>query len=125
MDDPKHAVVILAPEVTPEGRGRILHAFYTARDLAQQGVTVEIYLDGIGVTILTAFAEPDNTFTTNYTPLFNEIRPLIRGTCDFCSRKRFDASAGAEALGVPFKGGDGEHHTLAPLIQDGYQVHTF
>ncbi len=125
MVDSKHVVVVLAPEETPEGRGRILHAFYTARDLAGEGATVGIYLDGIGVTVLPAFANPDNPFTTYYTPLFEEVRPLIKGACDFCARKRFDSASAAEALGVPMVGGEDEHHSLAQLILEGFQVHIF
>lgn len=125
MIDRKHAVVVLAPEETPEGRGRILHAFYTARDLAAGGAAVEIYLDGIGVTLMAAFAEPVNPFTTAYKPLFDEIRPLIEGACDFCTRKRFDAASAAGVLGIPVVGGEDHHHSLASLILEGYQVHTF
>lgn len=125
MANSKHAVVVLAPEETPEGRGRILHAFVTARDLAAAGATVEVYLKGIGVTLLPALAAPDNPFTTNYTPLFEQVRPLIKGTCSFCTRNRFDSTGGAEALGIEILGGDGQHHSLAPLLLDGYEVHTF
>lgn len=35
------------------------------------------------------------------------------------------AESSAKALGVPLVGGRGEHHTVAQLIADGYQVLTF
>ena len=120
-----HAVVVLAPEDTPEGRGRILHGLVTARDLAEAGEDVEVYFDGIGVTVLTAFMERDNRFTENYGPLFDSIRPLIAGACDFCTRRRFDAAAAAEAFGVPMLGGEDKHHSLAPLLAAGTTVTTF
>ena len=122
---PGHAVVVLAPEDTPEGRGRILHAFVTARDLTEAGEDVEVYFDGIGVTVLTAFLEPSNNFTENYRPLFDSIHPLIAGACDFCARIRFDAADAAEAFGVPFLGGEDKHHSLAGLLQAGSTVTTF
>jgi len=120
-----YAVVVLAPEETPEGRGRILHAFTTARDLAAGGADVEVYFDGIGVTCLTAFAARDNPFTQNYGDLFDEIHPLIAGACDFCARRRFDAGSAADALGTGFLGGTDQHHSLAPLLLDGVSVLTF
>ena len=121
----KHAIVVLAPEETPEGRGRILHALTTARDLADTGADVEVYFDGIGVTCLTAFHVRDNPFTRNYAGLFDAVRPLIAGACDFCTRRRFDAVEGAEALGVAIVGGEDQHHSLAPLLAAGYELHTF
>ncbi len=121
----QHAVVVLAPEDTPEGRGRILHAFTTARDLAAEGVDVGVYFDGVGVTVLTAFNEPTNRFTENYAPLFEAIRPLIAGACDFCARRRFDAADAAAALNVPIIGGEDQHHSLARLVLAGTAVHTF
>jgi len=121
----RHAIIVMAPEETPEGRGRILHAFATARDLAAAGADVEIYFDGIGVTCLTAFHARDNRFTENYGPLFDAIRPLIAGACDFCTHRRFDATAGAAAFGIATAGGIDEHHSLASLLLDGRHVHTF
>ena len=121
----RYAIVVLAPEETPEGRGRILHAFTTARDLAASGSDVAIYFDGIGVTCLTAFHERSNQFTRHYGELFDEIRPLIAGACDFCARKRFDAAGASVALGVDFVGGADQHHSLAPLLLEDVTVSTF
>jgi hypothetical protein len=120
-----YAVVVLAPEETPEGRGRILHAFTTARDLAASGASVAIYFDGIGVTCLTAFHARDNQFTSHYGPLFDEVRPLIAGACDFCARGRFDATDAVGAFGIEFLGGDGRHHSLAEVLLNGATVVTF
>ena len=120
-----HAVIVMADEATPEGRGRIIHALTTARDLASAGEHVEVYFDGIGVTSLTAFVARDNPFTENYGELFDSIRPLISGACDFCTRRRFDAAGAAEALGVAIVGGHDAHHSLAPLALDHYRIHIF
>jgi len=125
MPDARYAIVVLAPEDTPEGRGRILHAFTTARDLAAAGAHVEVYFDGIGVTCLTAFHARDNEFTRHYGELFESIQPYIAGTCDFCTRVRFDAVEGARAFGVDVVGGEDQHHSLAGLTLSGYQVQTF
>lgn len=121
----RYAIVVLAPEDTPEGRGRILHAFTTARDLAAAEHEVAVYFDGIGVTCLTAFQQRDNQFTQHYSELFDEIRPLISGACDFCARRRFDAADAAAALGVDFLGGEDHHHSLASLLLDDVTVTTF
>jgi len=121
----QHAVVVLSPEDTPEGRGRILHALATARGLAEAGEEVEVHFDGIGVTVLTAFMERDNRFTKNYGPLFDSIRPLITGACDFCTRRRFEASPAADEFEVPMLGGEDQHHSLAELLMAGKTVTTF
>lgn len=121
----RHAIVIMAAAETPEGRGRILHAWYTARDLAADGATVAVFFEGIGVTCLTAFAERDNPFTENYGPLFDEVLPLVAGACDFCARSRFDAADAAELLGISLLGGEAHHHSLAGLLVDSWLVTTF
>lgn len=125
MTPTKHAVVVLAPEETAEGRGRILHAFTTARDFADAGAEVQVYFDGIGVTCLTAFEAGNNQFTQHYATLFESIRPLIAGACDFCARRRFGAADAAAALEIGLVGGEDQHHSLAPLLLADYQVHTF
>ena len=121
----QHIIVVLSPEDTPEGRGRILHALVTAQGLAEAGEEVEVHFDGIGVTVLTAFMERDNRFTENYGPLFDSIRPLIAGACDFCTRRRFEASEAAAAFDVPMLGGEDKHHSLASLLAAGASVTTF
>lgn len=121
----QHAIVVMAAEETPEGRGRILHAFYTARDLAKNGETVAVFFDGIGVTCLTAFTERSNPFTKNYGPLFDEVLPLVAGACDFCARRRFDAADAADSLGISLLGGEDHHHSLAGLPVDSWQITTF
>ena len=120
-----HTIAVLAPEETPEGRGRIIHALTTARDLIEAEADVEIFFEGIGVTCLTAFHKRDNPFTQAYGELFDEVRPSMAGTCDFCTRRRFGAEEGAAALGIPIIGGEDRHHSLAPLLDAGTQLHTF
>jgi predicted peroxiredoxin len=120
-----HAIVIMAPEETPEGRGRIIHALHTARDLAANNEDVGVFFEGIGVTCLTAFAERANPFTENYGPLFDEVKPLVRGACDFCARRRFNAADAANSLDIDLIGGVDQHHSLADLIAESWVVTTF
>ena len=120
-----HAIVVLAPEDTPEGRGRILHALHTAQHLSKAGERVEIYFDGIGVTVPDAFLERSNRFTENYGPLFDSLKPSFAGACDFCARVRFEATEGTAAYEMPLLGGEGKHHSLAGLLQQGATVTTF
>jgi selenophosphate synthetase-related protein len=47
------------------------------------------------------------------------------GACDFCTTKRFGVTKAAERLGVPVVGGEGEHHTVADPVAEGYTVFTF
>lgn len=121
----RHALVVMAPEETPEGRGRILHALHTAQDLAAAQQTVQVFFEGIGVTCLTAFEKSDNAFTQNYADLFSEVLPMVAGACDFCARRRFDAADAAGKLGVELLGGTDRHHSLATLLIDSWVVTTF
>lgn len=122
MPDTKYAIVLMAPEETPDGRGRLLHAFTTCRDLAEAGADVEFYFDGIGVECLTAFRAGENPFSEHYVKLFNQVLPFSKA-CGVCC-KHFRADNAAEALGVEMVSLD-EHRSLAPLILDGYRVITF
>jgi hypothetical protein len=65
-----------------------------------------------------------NTFV-HPTGLFDEVRDTIRGACDFCTTTRFGSAEAAKHLGVLVVGGDGQHHTVATLVAEGYQVFTF
>ena len=123
----KYALVVLAEhgEEHPGGQGRMLHAMNAARELREAGEEVSVWFHGIGVTWLTAFDVRDHKYTQVYGSLFDEIRDLIGGACDFCASRRFGAAESAGRLGVPLVGGDGEHHTVAALVRDDWQVLTF
>jgi hypothetical protein len=123
----RYAIVVMCEtgEAHPGGQGRMLHAMFTARDLRTAGEEVSIWFHGIGVTWLTAFDKQEDKYTQSYRPLFDEVRDLIGGACNFCAAVRFGAGASAGTLGVPLVGADREHHTAAALIRDGWQVLTF
>lgn len=80
---------------------------------------------GIGVTWLAAFDARYDAFTRHSGGLFDEARQAMGGACDFCTNRRFGVTESAGRLGVPIVGGDGEHHTIAALALDGWQVLTF
>jgi hypothetical protein len=109
-------------DANPGGQGRMLHAMTATKELAAAGEEVALWFHGIGVQWLTAFHLRDHKFTQVYGPLFDDVRPRIGGACEFCSVKRFGAAPAAEELGVKIVGGPNEHHTVAALIADGYQV---
>jgi len=122
MTDSKYAIVLMAPEETPDGRGRLLHAFTTGRDLAAAGAHVEFFFDGIGVQCLTAFHAGENPFSEHYVKLFNQVLPFAKA-CGVCS-KHFGADHAAKELGVEMVSLD-EHRSLAQFVLDGYEVITF
>lgn len=123
----KYAIVVMSEggEDHPGGQGRMLHALNGAKDLRAAGEDVSLWFHGIGVTWLTAFDEQHDRFTQVYRPLFDDVRDLISGACEFCVETRFAAGAGATRLGIPVLRSAGEHHTVASLITQGYQVLTF
>jgi hypothetical protein len=123
----KVALVVMCEhgEEHPGGQGRMLHAMYAAKELRAAGEEVAIWFHGIGVTWLTAFDVRGDKYTEVYGPLFDEVHDLIRGACNFCATVRFGAAESAERLGVPVVGAGREHHTVAALVLDGWQVITF
>ena len=123
----KYALVVMSEqgEEHPGGQGRMLHAMSAAKAFKDAGEDVTIWFHGIGVGWLTAFSESNDRFTQHYGTLFADVSNLIGGACDFCTTRRFDATKGAEQLGVPIVGGDGEHHTVAELAAAGYSIISF
>ena len=123
----KYAVVVMSEhgEPNPGGQGRMVHALSTVKAFKEAGEDVTLWFHGIGVTWLAAFDSRYDPFTRRYGPLFDEVRDAIGGACDFCVKQRFGVRESAEHLGVPIVGGDGQHHTLAALALDGWEVLTF
>lgn len=123
----KYALVVMSEqgEEHPGGQGRMVHALSAAKAFKDAGEDVTIWFHGIGVGWLTAFAEANDRFTQNYGPLFAEVSDVIAGTCNFCTTRRFDATEGANQLGVAIVGDDGQHHSVADLAVAGYSVITF
>jgi hypothetical protein len=103
----------------------MVHAMTAARDLNAAGHDVTLWFHGIGVMWLAAMDGRSDAFARHYNGLFEEVRDLIGGACEFCAVKRFGAAPGAENLGVELHGGGDDHHSIAALIADGRQVITF
>lgn len=122
MPDTKYAIILMAPEETPDGRGRLLHAFTTARDLKDAGADVEFSFDGIGVECLTAFHTKDNPFSEHYVELFDQVRGISKA-CGVCA-KHFGTDDAAAALGIELVSHE-HHRSLARFLLDGYRVVTF
>lgn len=122
----KYAIVVMSEhsEGHPGGQGRMVHALSATKEFMEAGEEVSLWFHGIGVGWLSAFDARYDQFTRNYGPLFDEVRPAIGGACAFCVAKRFGAADSAERLGVTLVGGD-DHHTVAALIGDGWEVLTF
>jgi hypothetical protein len=122
----KYALVVMSEpgEPTPGGQGRMVHAMTAARDLNAAGHDVTLWFHGIGVMWLGTMDGQSDAFARHYQGLFDEVRGLIGGACEFCTAKRFGTTGGAERLGVPLVGGD-DHHSIAALIAEGRQVITF
>ena len=123
----KYAIVVMSQPCDdhPDGQGRMLHAMHAARELRATGADVRVWFHGIGVTWLTAFDQQPDRFTQVYRPLFDEIRDLIAGACAFCAATRFGAEPSARKLGIPMLGSSSDHHTIAPLLAQGFEVVTF
>jgi hypothetical protein len=123
----KYAVVVMSEhsEGNPGGQGRMVHALSTVKAFQQAGEEVSLWFHGVGVAWLGAFDARYDAFTRNYGDLFDDVRGAIGGACDFCATKRFGVGESAERLGIPIVGGEGDHHTVAQLVRDGWDVLTF
>ncbi len=123
----KYAIVVTSEhsEGNPGGQGRMVHALSAAKEFKEAGEEVTLWFHGVGVTWLAAFEARYDQFTRHYGGLFDELRDSIGGACDFCAKKRFGVAESAERLGVPAVGGEGQHHTIATLVRDGWKVFTF
>lgn len=120
----KVAIVVLTASDTPEGRGRMVHAMYSARELKEAGDEVKLIFDGIGVTWLEAFAKREDNFTQHYGETFDAIKDTIMGACNFCAMVRFDIKDTVKSEEYTLLGEEGGHHSLRDLITDGYQIIT-
>ena len=103
----------------------MLHAMTAARDFKRDCVEVSLFFHGIGVVWLKAFDEKADKYTQHYAALFEEVKDVIGGACNFCSVRRFDAEKSTANLGVALVGEADEHHTIADLVKQGYQPITF
>ena len=124
----KHAIVIMsAPgEANPGDQGRMVHGMTLARDLRDAGEEVRVQFHGIGARWMASMAVRNDAFGERYGKLFDEIKETIDGCCDFCVTKRFGAGESAKEIGVETLSTDShDHHTVAALILDGYQVYNF
>lgn len=108
----KVALVIMTDSDMAEGRGRMIHALYTANECKNAGDDLKIIFDGIGVKWLDAFAKRDHPFTQNYGALFDALKDEIHGACNFCSQVRFEVGDSVQDQGYSFLGEDGNHHGL-------------
>lgn len=120
----KVAIVVFAASDTAEGRGRMVHAMYSAKALKEAGDEVKLIFDGIGVTWLDAFRKREDNFTQHYGETFDSVKDTIMGACNFCAMVRFDIQDTIKSEGYTVLGEDGGHHNFGDLIADGYQIIT-
>jgi hypothetical protein len=123
----KYALVVMAEpgEPSPGMQGRMVHAMTAAKELRAAGQEVTLLFHGIGVQWLSSMDARVDAFGRHYGALFDEVSDLIGGACEFCTVKRFGAGPSAEKLGTPLLGGGEDHHSIAGLLMDGYDVTIF
>jgi len=119
------ALVMMTDPGSPEANGRMVHLLKSAAGLQEARRDPAIYLHGAGVNWATAFAERADKFTQHYGDLFDEVKPLIAGACNFCTNVRFDQGESVAQLGLSVLGNEGAHHTVADLVVAGDTVITF
>ena len=116
------ALVMMADDDYPEGRGRMTTLLTTALEL---GDDADVYFHGAGVNWLATFDAGEHPFAKAYGPRFEEMSPRIAGTCNLCTNVRFEVGDSARRLGIPILGNEGEHHSLAEVVRSGAMLVTF
>ncbi|MEM9073311.1 MAG: hypothetical protein AAGE52_32700 [Myxococcota bacterium] len=108
----------------PQGRGKIAHALTNALVFNEAGHEATILFEGQGVEWLALFEVREDKFTQHYGARFDQAREagLLGGACNFCASVRFKVADSAERLGVPLYGEEGEHGSLLPFLEDGFQI---
>lgn len=119
------ALVMMTDPGNPEANGRMVHLLKTAASLRDIGEDVAVYLHGASVNWASAFAARADNFTEHYGDLFDDVKPLIAGACNFCANVRFEQGEALNALGIPVVGDEGDHHTIADIILTTDRVVTF
>lgn len=119
------ALIMMTDLGNLEANGRMVHLLKTAEALSELGDDVAIYLHGAGVNWATAFAVREDRFTENYGDLFDKVKPLIAGACNFCANVRFGQAEALGELDIGFVGTDGAHHTAADIIRSDARILTF
>ena len=116
------ALVMMTDPGNPEANGRMVHLLKTAAGLRDAGTDTAIYLHGAAVNWASAFAERSDRFTQHYGELFDEVKPLIAGVCNFCSNVRFGQGEAVAELGLATLAGHRE--PLGSVVSDGDLVVT-
>ncbi len=119
------ALVMMTDPGSPEANGRMVHLLTTAADLRDAGDEAAVYLHGAGVNWAAAFAAREDRFTQHYGDLFDDVKPLIAGACNFCANVRFGQAEALAQLGIGTVGEDGGHHTVADIVVRGDRLVTF
>ncbi len=119
------ALVMMSDPGSPEANGRMVHLLKAAESLKEADDDVAVYLHGAGVNWATAFAERADKFTQHYGELFDNVKPVVAGACNFCATERFDQTEALVELDIGTVGAEGTHHTVADILQTGARVVTF
>ena len=117
---PKVTIVLLAGADTPGDTGRMVNALTTAKEMGEAQDEVTVVLDGAGTRWGAELAGTEH----KYSPLFEDIKPLIAGACAYCSRA-YGVKDQVEGAGIPLLSEYADHPSVRALIADGYQVITF
>ena len=122
----KDALVVMSEsgEAHPGGQGRMLHALQAAAEFRSAGVEVSMWFHGIGVEWLTVFEARSDRFGRSTVPV--RLTPRCRrGRVRVLHHEALQRGGQCEGARGSRGRGANEHHTVAHLVADGYQVIVF
>lgn len=112
--------LLLHSPLEPGGLSTYYRALMGAQELRDAGDDVVIVADGSGTAALAALLES----THRLSPLATDVRPLLRGACEYCARA-YGVHAALHEAGVPMLGEHRGHASLRRLLDEGRQILTF
>ncbi|MBN1584638.1 MAG: cytoplasmic protein [Anaerolineae bacterium] len=114
----KVAIVLFASLEPP---CKVMHAFIFARDIKARGGEARIILEGAAPELLLALPNPEHKMHALYVKVKQE--GLIAGACKACALQAKAVEA-ARAEGITLIDDAFGHVSLAPFIEQGFQIVT-
>jgi len=98
------------------------HVLLNALDMREQGLDVEVVIEGTATKMIATLSDPKEPFAALYEKV--KAENLIDCVCKACAAK-MGALVAAETQGLPVCGEMNGHPSLARYIQQGCRVITF
>ena len=112
--------LIIYSTLSGSGESAVCRAMMFAQELQRAGDDAVLLFDGAGTQSLAELLRPEHDLH----PLFEKVRPLVRGACRACA-KEYGVLGDITAADVPLLADDRGHASLRKLLLEDRQLVTF